>query len=249
MGIGDQLLAAGRAKLLYKATQQPVAIGDGKNVIWCPLYDHNPYLSKEPCEHWIVDYPGHRPYLGDYTKLKRNWIMDHRAEPCQIFWGPGEEAKTGTYAVVEPNIKNGAPLAKQWPRERFQEVVNQTPITWIQFATGPPLSGVNRVTTTLREAAQWIAGAQFVLTNEGAIHHIAAAFHTPAVVLFNSFIPPQVTGYEFHKNLYIHDSEVCGYTKRPNRKLIEVEDVCESVRNIVKSKKPSTAPESTERRA
>ena len=43
------------------------------------------------------------------------------------------------------------------------------------------------------------------------MHHAAAALNKKAVVIFGGFINPSITGYDFHKNLYIEDEKSpCG---------------------------------------
>ena len=46
---------------------------------------------------------------------------------------------------------------------------------------------------------------------EGGMHHAAAALNKKAVIIFGGHISPNITGYSFHKNLYIDDeSSPCG---------------------------------------
>ena len=40
------------------------------------------------------------------------------------------------------------------------------------------------------------------LGHEGGFAHAAAALSKPAVVIYGGWIPPEVTGYEFHENIY-----------------------------------------------
>ena len=46
---------------------------------------------------------------------------------------------------------------------------------------------------------------------EGGMHHAAAATDRKAVVIFGGHISPDITGYNFHKNLYVNDPQSpCG---------------------------------------
>jgi ADP-heptose:LPS heptosyltransferase len=46
---------------------------------------------------------------------------------------------------------------------------------------------------------------------EGGMHHAAAATDLKAVVIFGGHISPDLTGYNFHKNLYVNDTQSpCG---------------------------------------
>ena len=46
---------------------------------------------------------------------------------------------------------------------------------------------------------------------EGGFHHAAAALNKKAVVIFGGFIHPSVTGYDFHRNIFIDNKgSPCG---------------------------------------
>ena len=151
MGIGDQVMAAGRAKLLHRESGKKIAIArPPATLLTCDLYNFNPYLislqhiSVRPDVHWLFDYPGARPYInyeatrahpenkGTGKKVRR-WIfnMDHRPEPMEVVFSPEEEfyikdviGTSGRYALVEPHIKSNAPPQKQWPFDYYQDLVN-----------------------------------------------------------------------------------------------------------------------------
>lgn len=196
MGLGDQLLAAGKAKLLYRETGRPVSIGDGTNVLWCSWYDHNPYLSRKPNGNWVIDYPGHRGYYLSDTEERWLWNYAYRAEPAEIFFTEAEQAFTDQlddFILIEPNLKGGASPAKRW--RGWQELVNLVHAPFVQPAGGIRLSGVDTVKTSLRQIACWMKAARAYVGPDGALHHLAAALGTPAVVIFGAFAPPEVTGY------------------------------------------------------
>lgn len=195
MGLGDQLLAAGKAKLRHRETGEKIAIGDGDRVIWCPLYDHNPYLSRDPVDEWVIDYPGHRGYFTG--KNPYVWNYDYRAEPAEVFLTDEElDFDYGDYVLVESNFKHGSSKAKQWAR--WQEVVDSVDYQFIQPSYGPGvLDGVTPRATTIRQAAALMKKAKAYLGPDGCLHHLAAAFQTPSVVVFGAFAPPEVTGYSY----------------------------------------------------
>lgn len=234
-------MSAGRAKLRHRETGKRIAIGDGVNLRWVPFFQNNPYIVQpgEPLTgaEWIVDYPGHRPYINYYaTKIlaqqkpgrltRRNrygvrwvWDLDHRPEPAEFFLAQDEKSRFDvlragkSYVIIEPHVKAKAPPAKCWPFSYYQAVVRDFAgkVDFIQFDLGQSLlRGVTSVKCDFRGACVWMKAAAAYLGNEGALHHVAAAVETKAVVIFGAYIPPTVTGYPTHKNFYVHNSRVLG---------------------------------------
>lgn len=203
MGLGDSLLAAGRAKLRHRETGKKIAIGDGSNIEWSPFFENNPYLLSTPergCD-WVIDYAGHRGYHVGETPERWLWNYAYRAEPAEIFWADDERVVKGDYVVIEPHIKGGASPAKQW--NGYQAVVDALSgeIEFRQPSYGRPiLRGAEGVGTNLRQAAMLVAGARAVLLPDGCLHHLAAAVGTPGCVIFGGFAPKETMGYAIHRN-------------------------------------------------
>jgi hypothetical protein len=111
MGLGDEILAAGQAKLLGKT----VKIGDGDVWIRNPLYEYIPYINKS-AKDWYIDHGGNRGYIKEvlrppkYEAEQIIFNMDYRAEPAIIELEPIEN----DYVIIEPHTKKGAPPGKQW---------------------------------------------------------------------------------------------------------------------------------------
>lgn len=231
-------MAAGRAKLRHEASGKKIAIGNGGHIFWCDAYQNNPYLAERfiPNEtEWLLDYPGHRPYI-DYHKITRVlgirdargrhrslrwfWKHDHRPTPAEFFWSEKEEefrvalSFRPPYVIIEPHIKPKAPPAKRWPLASFQRVVDELrdQVEFIQFDTDQGLlKGVGTTTANFRQAAMWLSKAKAYLGPEGGLHHAAAATNTPGVVIFGAYIPPAVTGYPIHTNLAVDEPELLGW--------------------------------------
>jgi hypothetical protein len=192
MGLGDEILAAGQAKLLGR----PVKIGDGEKHIRNPLYDYIPYISMDG--EWFIDHGGNRGYFHECKALPDGerliFNMDYKAEPAQIDLTPVENE----YIIIEPNIKPSAPPGKKWPY--YDVVVDRCDYPFLQFNSNS--LGVDHINTSVVDAARWIAGCKCYIGTEGFLHHLAAAFNKPAVVLFGAFSHPEVTGYDFHTNIW-----------------------------------------------
>ena len=71
------------------------------------------------------------------------------------------------------------------------------------------------------------------------MHHAAAATNKQAVVIFGGHISPQITGYNFHKNLYANiEKSPCGEKNRckhceKSMSLITTEMVMEGIEEIL----------------
>lgn len=233
MGFGDEIMATGMAKGAYLACKK-IAFGDGKNIIWGPwsteIFLNNPNIAQpgqqwDPGVEWIPHYKGNRLYHKP-PHLDGRWSFNpnFRPIPGEIFLTQEEiefgEACGEGYVVVEPQVKNTAPN-KKWPYDRWIEVVRQlraTGIDVVQFVyrSGEVVPGARQIVTpTFRSALAAIARSRLLIVPEGGLHHGAAAFNKPAVVIFGGFISPQITGYDFHINLFRSEGLGCGNYRDP----------------------------------
>lgn len=197
MGYGDSLLAAGQAKLKFRQWREPISIGDGQNVHWFDLFDEIPYLSREPAR-WLIDYPKCRGYFTEFTDERITWNLDYRAEPAEI----ADDTRRESFVLIEPHTKAGSAPGKRWPFERWQAVIDQLGCRFIQPDYGlRRLEGIEHERTSIRSVLGLMRRASLYVGSEGFLSHLAAATNTPAVVLFGSFSPPKVLGYDFHTNI------------------------------------------------
>lgn len=96
------------------------------------------------------------------------------------------------YAVLCPGAEYGP--AKRWPY--FADLAARLPIGAVLLgsrndqAAAAGVQGTNLVgKTTLDEAIDLIAGAQYIVTNDSGLMHVAAALGRPLVALFGSSSP------------------------------------------------------------
>ena len=96
------------------------------------------------------------------------------------------------YAVLCPGAEYGP--AKRWPY--FADLARRLPIPAVLLGSRndePAAAGVQGTSlvgkTTLDEAIDLIAGAQYVVTNDSGLMHVAAALGRPLVALFGSSSP------------------------------------------------------------
>ena len=89
----------------------------------------------------------------------------------------------------------------------------------------------------LRMLSLFLKDSAAFLCNEGGVHHTAATVEAKGVVIFGGFIPPEITGYDFHTNLFT-GGEACGsrYSCKHCKAAMEaigVDEVVEHKRKII----------------
>jgi len=163
-----------------------------------------------------------RPYIHYPATTPERWafVPNWRGRGC-----PGRlpgivpDRRAIGLVLVEPTIKAGASPNKQWGQ--WQRLVDMAPeIPWGQIGTLETqyLRGVVPLPAhTFHDAAGLIAAADCCVLPEGGLHHAAAALFRRAIVLFGAYIPPTVTGYDCHANLWVDDPEAVGW-RLPNER-------------------------------
>ena len=122
----------------------------------------------------------------------------------------------GPFVAVEPFLKEGAPTAKQYPVERMREVAlrlaKDIQVFQISHPSAPELDpSIPRIQSNgFRQTLAYLKASTLYVGPEGGLHHGSAAVGTRAVVIFGGYIPPTVTGYDFHVNLTGDSKQACG---------------------------------------
>lgn len=223
MGIGDEIMACGEARLLHEQTGKRVCITDvngkpRKNTFH--VWDEVPFLSPrlDPGVIQIVNEPGRRPYVERWIHGERLiFRKDYRAKPAVLIH---EECPTPEppYIVIEPAIKGKCSANnKDWGRHNWTALVDELrklmPIYQFQHEfTGRPIDGVQAWRCdTFRQSANTLSLAKLFIGTDGALHHASAALGTPGVVIWGGYSSPHNLGYGDHVNIY-HDHELspCG---------------------------------------
>ena len=220
MGLGDWLMATAEAKHYNELHKLPVAFKSPKTgkFFWSEVFRNNPRILKDPYPGQqfvaIQNSSGSRPYIKAITTEKIVYNMDFRAEPGELFLTE-EEKKTGIpgCVLVEPHTKEKEfSRNKAWPWERWQKLVNEVNLPWVQCGSSEmkSLEGVRRVVTeSFRESLGYLYNCSLVVTTDGALHHAAAALNKPAVVLWGGLAPYKTLGYDSHINI-CHEEKFCG---------------------------------------
>ncbi len=230
MGYGDELMGSGMARG-SQARGERVAFGDRERnrVVWSReshlIYQGNPNIippgispfAKDFATVWIPHYKGVRLY-GKPRHGGWRWDYSFRAKPGEVMLTPQEVARAEEKMprgaiLIEPHVKPTAPN-KRWPWERYLSIsqrLQRHGLRVAQFSYGSPiLAGALPVASPdFRTSIAMLALCSIYIGPEGGLHHAAAAVGTPAVVIFGGYIPPLLTGYDFHTNIAGTD-EPCG---------------------------------------
>lgn len=223
MGAGDWIMATGEAKKHFAATGRRVAFIDYRgHHHWHEVFEHNPKIVR-PGETGDFDGlrqgGGERPYIE--RKEPRRWVWrPYRPEAGEIFLTDEERAWANSAyipssVIIEPYGKEVGHNNKRWPIDRWAYLVRDLAKLGIRVVQiGPegtkPLPGAHWIRTpTFRHAAALMSVARACIAQEGGLHHLAACFGTPTVVLWSEFISPEHTGYDFQKNIR-HAGKPCG---------------------------------------
>lgn len=209
-------MALGRAETLFEATGNPVAITRiGGYARVHDAWKGNPAWNELP-EGQIVprhmaqieDGGGCRPYIKHWNGRKIEYNYDYKARAGKVHLTPAEVdwcKIEGDFAVVAPDIKATGSPNKHW--KGWERVIEGFKIPVYQLTsdsrTDVIRGAIRYITPHFRHACAVIARSRLVMCNEGGSHHMAASMGRPAVVIFGSFVPPQVTGYGFHKNISV----------------------------------------------
>ena len=268
MGLGDALMATGEVRELRKKNQDArFIVGDGLRFYWNEVFDFNPYIIKGTEINnykkiiWIKNYEGNRPYRNygdDLPKDNYNWKTNFKPKKGEIFFSDGEiklseeiikkiKKKIGTKKLIfiEPHVKKRLGYQnRDWGFKKWQKVVetlkDQFEFIQITHGSNKPINGcINVHGLNFRNSVAVLAKCDLFVGPEGGMHHAAAATDRKAVVIFGGHIGPHITGYNFHKNLYIElDKSPCGM-KTPCKhceecmRLISIETVIKNIKETL----------------
>jgi ADP-heptose:LPS heptosyltransferase len=211
-----------------------IAFGHSGRILWSkhayPIFYHNQNVARpgdelrafQPVFKWIEHYPGNRLYNKlDHAKTRWIWNYDFKAIPGELFLTPAEQKRAeidagSNFILIEPNVPmwKRSSWNKMW--HGYQEVADRLKareldvVQLVYQGMHTKLRGVRYLTSTnIRQAMAYLARARLFIGPEGGLHHAAAALNVPAIVLFGGFVPPAITGYDFHVNL-TGGVEACG---------------------------------------
>lgn len=207
-----------RLGLDFLATQ--AMVDAGAPVSWViSHHGYRPYHDYAAMQAlWSARHPWRRRLLGPPRPQKLvqrlgHYIFDprHRAVPAPLVLTAAEQAiarhwSREPFVVIEPHTKDKASPSKRWPFERYVQVARalrgRIPVYQVGAPDTPPLDDLPRLPSgSFREVLAYLKAARLYIGPEGGLHHASAAMGTRAVVIYGGYVPPSVTGYDFHVNL------------------------------------------------
>lgn len=244
MGLGDEILAAGRAAALSERRQGiPVAIvDDAGRPRTHPVWERNPAIDpSSPLT--LCDCVGHRGYMvrwDDGPRAVFDMTYRNRDHPGRIY--PSDDARRWAREnipegciIIEPVVRRPSSPGKDWGAERWKRVAEMislpAPLVQLGEDGGRPMVAPWTKTPTFWHAAAAIERAALVLCPEGGMHHMAGALGVPHVTIYGGFTHPDITGYETTWPLYVDiegspcgQFDTCDHCRRA-LDIITVEDV------------------------
>lgn len=218
-GVGDELMLTAVAEAARRQGR-PLPVLTNLPELWSG--NHDPLCVQTGVERWhyartrgwldteIV----HVAYRNGTLRHIAQQMADHAGLTLAGDWRPVLHLATKPprepRTIALQNSCRGARYSastKEWDPERWVELTRrlQPEFDLVQLGTpaDPALPGVRdlRGRTSLRQAADVIAGAALFVGLESGLMHVAAAVHTPAVILYGGRSRPIETGYAFNTNL------------------------------------------------
>jgi len=181
---------------------------------WHFVWEGNPNIAR-PGEKsaGVIGYVnGKRHYMVD-VKPDQYTFKEYQPTPAFIQIErqlPFFAQRAAGAVVYNPNIKPKASPNKAWGLEHWDELIALTPgVRWIQLME-PGTQRIGRSekmdTGNFLDAVAAMSKAAAVVCHEGALHHAAAAFGVPTIVIRGGFISPKVTGYAGQVDFYVEDA-------------------------------------------
>lgn len=217
MGWGDDIMATGMAREAQKTDRRRVRLMLEKGERWSDAYYNNPRLAQPGEQGDFQTVMARENHLRAYTVSKGGdrWTWRAYTPPVgEIYFSDHEAAFGKQHAgrvILEPHIKPNASPNKQWGWVNWNKLawlLRQRGITVTQLGPNntPVLEGAEFIVTrNIRHAAAVMANARAAVLPEGGLHHTAAVFGIPAVVIYGGYISPAVTGYAGQVSLFADD--------------------------------------------
>lgn len=215
MGMGDCIMSSALAEPMPAGRR--AVFGDGKVPVWSTIWENNPKIAgtSGPDTSWIADYPGNRPYIKAIEPKRYVFNEQFRAPYGRIYLTPQERdwaahQMKGDYILVEPYVKDNVPILKLGANKAWNgwDELLKMDMPWLQIGDRKPKTR-QVITGNVRKALAMVAQAKLVVTTDGMLHHAAAAFGVPAIVLWGGVVSPKILGYPTHINIW-NGANPCG---------------------------------------
>jgi hypothetical protein len=163
---------------------------------------------------WIPTAIVHLAYQTGNARHIAAQMSDHVGVALPVNWRPvlsvNQSAARDPQLVVLQNSCRGARYSaetKEWQQARWEELTRRLAgdfhLVQIGTALDPrlELAEDRRGRTSLHEAAALLGRARLFIGLESGLQHVAAAMHTPSVIIYGGRSRPDQTGYPFNHNI------------------------------------------------
>jgi ADP-heptose:LPS heptosyltransferase len=157
-------------------------------------------------------------YWRELAKHRGTFNFDFKVKPGRVTYDRTITAIADVEdaVIIEPHVKQTFSADnKDWGFERYQALVDSLPdVRFVQVVHHglPALERVDTINTwSFEQAVAVIAGSRGLICGAGGLGHAAGALRKPAVILWGSYAPPEVLGYDFHENVTEPDPEGLGW--------------------------------------
>jgi len=236
VGIGDEILATRHVEELWRKEHKLVRILDNEgnprgHEVWHgnphipPVHSHGSHGKDYINLPWNSSC---RPYINYRTSTQERFQFldtEYSVKPGRLYLTEQEQVeadKLGDYVLIEPTVKGPLQVNKAWPMGHWKDLVDMVDFPMVQLLHSPHQQKLwSRISDdrvkhiSIRSIREWliyVSAATAIVTTEGGLHHAAAAFGIPSVVLFSGFISERIMGYKipYHTNLLARSSHT-GY--------------------------------------
>jgi ADP-heptose:LPS heptosyltransferase len=209
MGIGDDVITLARARQLYLKTGRAHCPRDrqGRARTDRPIYQNSPYIS--PDGDTILEYPDNkRPYEGEIQYQAPR--AEFHLRPELDAWAQQQAERP--YIILNPDAKPNAHYSnnKHWYRPHWHRLIELLKKQYPEYRL--VRAGYDKMqyeydletvtTTTVHDLIALIKYAAWLITTEGAPHHISAGTGTRTTVIYGHCTSPNTTGYQGQQALY-----------------------------------------------
>ena len=224
MGLGGHLTWTAVSSAIFKKKQCPSLPIENRSICdFSPIFLNNKHFTTDPDdEHFLLNLSDPNfHYLTDHgnrvTFTTEDHIITHICKKiglndfdlkCHLFLTETERKKTqdiikdlpDKYITIEPLSKTSWMQSREYPFEKWQNVVNKlNEYTFVQI--GVP--GAQKLENTIylngklsfRETGAIIASSELFTSTEGGLGHLANAFNTESVLVYTSYQNPKMTKY------------------------------------------------------
>ena len=196
-------------KLVYFVNSYP---GNRPHINW-----QKTVVGKNSWNYNFKPTPGELYFSSDEISLATKVIQD-----SEIYWKKNKNFKhKGIIFIETTSSKIDNPqlgfkhVNKDWGSENWLSLIEKLKKDYLIIQSihskSKKYKDIFNFNSDFRQACAVMKFCNLYVGPEGGFGHAAAALTKPAVIIFGGWIPPQVTGYDFHDNIYIDiEGSPCG---------------------------------------